>query len=279
VQGVLEMYPENAPRNYSILARGTTFEAIRFNGFGNDSEQLDRDESLVMRDEILVRPAVNWLLWNSGTVSAGPVLRYSNPRPEVGSPAWQTRTAAGIGQIGARADLQFSRFVSSDVIVRKGARVLAGGTVYPALWDIESGYGLAYAEAAFYVPLFRPSLAVRVAAKRVWGDDFPLQDAAFLGGRTTLRGFEWNRYAGDAEAHGSAELRVPVARTELLIRGDLGVFGLFDVGRVWFEGESPAGWHYGKGGGVWFSTLGHVLSLMYAKGEEGRVYIQFGLPY
>jgi hypothetical protein len=48
---------------------------------------------------------------------------------------------------------------------------------------------------------------------------------------------------------------------------------------VWFEGESPDGCHFGKGGGVWFSTLGHVVSLMYAHGEEGRFYIQFGLPY
>jgi hypothetical protein len=279
IQGLMELYPENARHSYTLLGRGTTFEAIRFNGFGNDSEQLVDDASLIYRDEILVLPAVNFLLWRMGTVSAGPVLRYSNPRPDVGSPAWQTRTSAGLGQVGAHADVRLAYDASKDVVVSKGARLFASAAAYPALWDVESAYGSLQVEGAVYMPLFRPSLALRAGAKRVWGDDFPLQDAAFVGGRTTLRGFQWGRFAGDTEAHGSAELRVPITRTELLIRGDLGVFALADVGRVWFEGESPDGWHFGKGGGVWFSTLGHVVSLMYAHGEEGRFYIQFGLPY
>ena len=31
-----------------------------------------------------------------------------------------------------------------------------------------------------------------------------------------------------------------------------GVFGLFDVGRVFVDGESSSKWHTGAGGGVWF---------------------------
>jgi hemolysin activation/secretion protein len=160
-----------------------------------------------------------------------------------------------------------------------GARLLAGGSAYPAVWDVDSAYGEAHGQLAVYLPLWKPSLALRVGGKRVWGDDFPLQDAAFLGGRTTLRGFQWDRYAGDAAAYASAEVRMELARVELFLRGNLGVFALADAGRVWFEGESPDGWHHGQGGGLWFETLGHVVSLMYAKGEQGKVYLQFGLPY
>ena len=58
----------------------------------------------------------------------------------------------------------------------------------------------------------------------------------------------------------------------------LGVFGLADAGRVYFDGESPGGWHTSYGGGVWFSSLGHALSLAYAKGETGRLYLRLGMP-
>jgi outer membrane protein assembly factor BamA len=167
----------------------------------------------------------------------------------------------------------------NEVFVRKGARVVAGGSAYPALWSVDSPFGEAHVEGNVYVPLWRPVLALRAGGKRVWGDDFPLHDAAFVGGRTTLRGYQWDRFTGDTEAHGTAELRMPLGRVELFARGDLGVFAFTDVGRVWFNGNSPGGWHDSQGGGVWFATLGQAVSLMYGKGEEGRVYIQFGLPF
>jgi hypothetical protein len=76
------------------------------------------------------------------------------------------------------------------------------------------------------------------------------------------------------------ELRVPVAVTvPLLVRWRLGVFGLADAGRVWFEQQSPGGWHTGVGGGIWLSSLGQTFSLAYAHGESNRVYLQKGMSF
>jgi hypothetical protein len=102
LQALVEVFPENANRTYSLVARATTFEGIRFNAFGNDTERLDSDESLVLRDEVLVQPAVSWWLWQNTTLTAGPVLRYSDPRPEIGSPAWISALQVALSDRRAR---------------------------------------------------------------------------------------------------------------------------------------------------------------------------------
>ncbi|HEX6308672.1 MAG TPA: ShlB/FhaC/HecB family hemolysin secretion/activation protein, partial [Longimicrobiales bacterium] len=105
-----------------------------------------------------------------------------------------------------------------------------------------------------------------------------VHEAAFLGGRNSLRGFETDRFAGDAAAYGSTELHLPLGTLTLLVRGEVGAFGLADAGRVWFDGDSPGGWHTSFGGGAWFSSLGRTLSLTYARGDIGRLYLRLGMP-
>ena len=105
----------------------------------------------------------------------------------------------------------------------------------------------------------------------------PAQYAPSIGGWSTVRGYQSNRFSGDASVDGSTELRVPVGTVNLLVRWDAGVFGLADVGRVWMAGESDGSWHKGFGGGVWLSALGRAVSVAYAKGDEHRVYLKAGL--
>jgi len=121
-------------------------------------------------------------------------------------------------------------------------------------------------------------MALRAGAVKAWGG-FALQDGALLGGDGTLRGYAWNRFIGDAGAYGSAELRVPVIRVAPFVRGDLGIIALADVGRVWYRGASPGGWHSSFGGGVSFASLGHAVSAIYAHGEISSFYAYFGFPF
>ena len=39
------------------------------------------------------------------------------------------------------------------------------------------------------------------------------------------------------------------------------------------------GWHAGVGVGLWFATLGQVVSAAIARGEDTRLYAWLGLPY
>lgn len=94
-----------------------------------------------------------------------------------------------------------------------------------------------------------------------------------------MRGYFSRRFAGDAVVNGGAELRVPVGTVNFLVRSQLGLFALADVGRVWFDGQSNGGWHTGVGGGFWLAAIGRAVSVAYAHGESHRLYLKSGLSY
>lgn len=105
-------------------------------------------------------------------------------------------------------------------------------------------------------------------------------EAAFLGGAPSLRGLRLQRYAGDGVLYGSAELNVPLAKAFVFVPGELGLLGLFDVGRVYVDGESSRRWHRGVGGGLYFTSpkRNNVVGLIVAR-SEGRTgfYLRLGL--
>jgi hypothetical protein len=62
--------------------------------------------------------------------------------------------------------------------------------------------------------------ASRRATWPVWGQ-VPFQEAAFIGGASTVRGLYSDRYAGDASAYGNAELRFHLFDSGYRFRGSL----------------------------------------------------------
>lgn len=292
---------ENSPLALTLGARAVPFGSVRFHGLGNASPDVG-DLGLVPRDVVRVRPALAWHIgWRSreigeafvggdpdsvaaglrplvGRLDAGPLLLWTDPRPQPGSPF----AAAGSGDLfraGASASIQLDR-TDRDAAPRRGWRLRGSTSGFPAGGDLASGFAEADAEATAYLPLpaGETHLALRLGS-RASSRGAPLEHTAWLGGRTTLRGYRWQRFRGDRAAYGSAELRVPVTKVAVILRWNVGVFGLADAGRVWVDGESPGDWHTGFGGGVWFSALGQAFSAAYAHGEEGRVYLQTGLSF
>jgi hypothetical protein len=272
-----DYHPENTRVGLSLDASATQFETFRFYGYGNDTEPLDGVSPRVFRDQLTVRPALYRA--TAGTyVGVGPIVRYGNPNYDAGSPIDLLRPAGAdaYAQAGAAAELRLDRDTHRGA-AHRGYSLEAGATAYPALLDVASAFTSAHAVARAWVPLGRPFLALRAGGQKLWGS-FPVHEAAFLGGRSSLRGYETDRFAGDASIFGSTELHAPLGTLVLLVRGDVGVFGLADAGRVYVAGESPGGWHTSYGGGAWFSSLGHTLSLAYATGETGRLYLRLGMP-
>jgi outer membrane translocation and assembly module TamA len=176
--------------------------------------------------------------------------------------------------VGAGAELRLQR---TDRAAARGGKALAGRRTRSGRVGCGGAFGSVAAPGA--LPLLGAThLAVRAGGERVLGE-YPVFESAFLGGRTSLRGHRYQRFAGDASAFGSVELRVPIDTVRLLLNGELGVFGLADAGRVWLEGDSPGGWHTAAGGGIWFATMGSAVSLTWARGEQNRFYLWLGLPY
>ncbi len=275
-----EVRPENSMITYAVTARATRLASDRFPGFGNDTPLLDSETMLVRRDEYFVHPTVRLNVGSARWFALGPVVRYIKADPQAGSPAALLLPDAQepYGQVGGQFDLNFDGR-DDPSYPTKGYTLRGAASFFPETWDVPTAYSSTHLQATAYLPLGGPVIALRAGGAKVFGDAFPLHDAANLGGSQSVRGYRGERFVGDAEAHGSVELRLPLGRITLLTRGTIGVFGLADAGRLWYQGESPGGWHTGFGGGLSFYTLGTALSVAYARGEQGRFYVKLGMPY
>lgn len=269
---------EGSPWSLVVNGHASRFDAFRFYGLGNDTRAADHDLALVRQDRAWIEPGVALDVSRAAQVSAGVRADWTGPDAPVGSPLAASRLPGrepfALAGVWARAT--FAK-LEGDVYPVRGVHAQAGLSVTPALLDVDDAFGDAHAELRTYLT-FGPTLALRAGGQRSWGA-FPAQRAAFIGGRTTVRGFRHQRFAGDAALHGSAELRVPIARLAPLVRGAVGVIGFTDAGRVFVDGASPGGWHTGVGGGVWYASHAAVFSGTWARGEEGRVYFSLGMPF
>lgn len=296
---------ENSGRALRLEAQATQLESTRFFGYGNDTPDIGSEFSRVDQNLIAVEPAMVWHLgWRKregggnplrgedtvkvaglrpliGEFSIGPTFTWLSPEPTAGAPLFTggIRGASGYAAAGAQVGLELDR-TDDDAVPTRGYTLAADVAGYPATSGGGDAFGTARATGAMYVPIVSggPHLALRAGGSVARGD-YPAQFAAAIGGRRSVRGYSWRRYTGDAAAHGSAELRVPVGTVNFLVRSKVGVFALADAGRVWYGGASGGGWHTGIGGGLWAAALGRSFSVAYARGESGRLYLSSGLFY
>ena len=278
---------ENSGSRIELLARASGIDVISFSGFGNENPAPGNNEFYrVTQDAFRLQPSLVFGLGTRATMRLGPVLRYvsTDDRPNRFLATLGDLYGTGnFGEVGGGLTL---RYDSRDrpALARKGLLLELGGNAFPAIWDVDSSYGEIHGEAVTYLSVnapMDPTLALRVGGKKLWGA-YPFFDAAFIGGASTVRLGRVNRYAGDASAYGSTELRLSLARIKLVLPADFGIFGLADAGRVFLAGESSDTWHAAGGGGVWLSYLEHAytLSLAIAKGDERTgIYAQAGFGF
>ena len=259
-----------------LAAGARTFHVTRFHGFGNETPGNAEEEYEVTSNDARAEALWYGPVGRRGEYRFGPVVRWMEVRsPAFGNVEPEPRGTERWSAAGAMAELRLDGRDTLPVTRRGwwlGARAdgFGGGL---------GAFGSVGGEARTYLSLGAgPVLALRAGGETALGE-YPFQEAAFVGGPGSLRGYAHQRYAGDAAAYGSAELRQPLGQVKLLVRGRLGVFALADAGRVWVDGDSPGGWHTDVGGGLWFETLGYVGTLTFARGDVTRMYVGLGLPF
>jgi outer membrane protein assembly factor BamA len=236
------------------MARMSQLEILNFYGFGNATPWDSTTSFAARQQQWLLQPAVARALGPRSDLSFGPVVQYSvtDSAPGRFLSASQPYGFGHFGQAGLRLGLHHdTRDVPRDP--RRGLLVDLTGTFFPALWDVTSEFGAIAAGAIAYLTFpipMHPVLVLRGGGKKLYGD-FPFHEAAFIGGRSTLRSLDPQRYAGDASVYGSAELRLRLARFAFILPVDAGIFGIVDAGRVYVNGDSPGGWHTSAGVGFW----------------------------
>ena len=272
----------------TLRMRASGIDVLRFYGFGNETVDTgSSDFYKVKQQQYVVAPALQFSLSRSTNLSVGPLFKFAHTKLESGTLIDTLRPygVRDLAQVGAAAAVHVDTRDLPTAATR-GIAIGLGGSFYPQALGLTSALGEGHAEVASYLTLhvpLQPTLAVRVAGKKVWSTlPVPFEEAAYIGGATTVRGFVEHRFVGDAAVYGNVELRLSLTRFFILLPGELGVFGLGDAGRVYVSGETSDRWHAAAGGGVWMSFLSraNTLSVAAAHSVEGtRVYVKTGFAF
>ncbi len=92
----------------------------------------------------------------------------------------------------------------------------------------------------------------------------------FLGGKTNLRGFRCNRFAGDHSFYQNTEVRFKLLNIKSRVfNGQTGILIFNDIGRVWVKGEDSRRWHDGYGIRIWLTPFDYTaLTITYNRSNE-----------
>jgi len=280
-----ELRRPGPPTVFNIELHASGLELTRFYGVGNESDGSQPDSVYRLRQEqVLLLPAATFPLAPHLRLTAGPVLAYAHTHDDPGTVLATSGPYYGsgdFGQVGARVLLDFDTRDHPTAPAR-GIRATLAGEPYPAVWNVVDPFARVSAEASAYLSAGDPptaTLAARIGGILVAGT-VPFQDLAYVGGGTTVRGYAEQRFAGRRGAYANVELRLLAGRVSL---GDVGVFGLADVGRVWVTGESSDRWHAAAGGGLWFAwrhRRANTLSIALARSpERTATYLRAGFMF
>ncbi|WP_047550669.1 metallophosphoesterase [Psychroserpens sp. Hel_I_66] len=153
------------------------------------------------------------------------------------------------------------------------------------LEDAKNVYGYINSNLGFYNSISRNRKLVLKTDARVQvrvGDDFQFYQAANIGGDSGLRGFRAERFTGKNSFVGSADVRYSFnsfkTRTLPL---QIGIFGGFDIGRVWLKGDFSDKWHNDYGGGFWVTAAESLSGTfnLFNSSEGVRFSFGFGLNF
>jgi hypothetical protein len=279
-----EFMRESGTAGFQIHARASELDLIRFYGLGNETKAEGPESYFELRQKQFSLSPQYRVSLGPLDLSVGALMQYTK-EPDRPSLAAATRPYGfgGFGKIGPRLDVEIGPARAAAKRASSG-RLQFGGSFFPKAWSVTHSFGEIHGEASAFLkaPLpLRPTLALRAGGKQVFGR-YPYQEAAFLGGADTLRGLRPQRYAGDSSASASAELRLRLGRVRLVLPSDIGVFGLADVGRVFYAGETSDRWHHGVGGGIWLAVLKpeNTITLALARSEGvSRLYLRAGVGF
>jgi hypothetical protein len=282
-----EFNPSTPGIRYLVEAKTSGLEVINFFGYGNntllDQKLRDNDYYKVKQQQIYIAPAVEVFLNAQSTLRFGTQLLYADT--DEGELLFQLNPygSKNMLQLNLNASYTYDSRTNKDFPVG-GIYFLTAGGVFPPLKKDQSPFYKLKSEAKLFFssPSIRlSSIALRAGGEKVWGN-YPFFEAAFLGGETSLRGFERNRFAGDASVYTSVELRFFLTDFKMFVPIYTGLTALGDAGKVFYNGDPSGKIRTSYGGGVWVSFVKpeYLLSLYVARSvEDTGFYLSLGFHY
>ncbi|WP_179316031.1 metallophosphoesterase [Winogradskyella undariae] len=181
---------------------------------------------------------------------------------------------------GLEGQFNYKSF-DSEINPTRGMKFMINAGAKTELEDTNNTYGYINANLGFYNALSEDRklvLKTDVRSQFRIGNDMVFYQAANIGGDTGLRGYRTERFTGKKSFVSSADLRYSFNSFRTSVTPlQIGVFGGFDVGRVWLKDDVSDKWHNDYGGGFWVTaaeSLSGTFNLF--NGEDGLRF-SFGL--
>jgi len=268
----------------NVFLTGPAFTQFYY-GLGNtyvDFEE-NRDYHIVTGRQINVFPSISRRFGFGSSISLTPSFQFINiedddddePRfiytPESGLTADDFGARQYLGLFGS---YRFSRVDNSFFPVRGGEIDLTIGARTSV-----SGESISHSYAGFKGSLYLPFdvsgrfvLATHFGVDKIFGD-YEFFHALTLGGLSRLRGYRTDRFAGDSRFFQATDLRIKLLSQKGSLPFQLGIYGSFDYGRVWYEEDPGAadGLHTAYGGGLFIVPFGlTAFRIGYMTGEDDQ---------
>jgi len=214
-------------------------------------------------------------------LSYGPLLQYFNLQPEKNEKYYVTSIHSPEDNIygskwytGGEARVTINT-KNSELIPTRGIYFNTYAKAYTGINENTNNFTRAGADFSLYTDvLYKKHIVFATAfgAHRNFGK-FEIPQAQYLGFKQNLRGYRFQRFAGEARAYNNTELRFNFGDVNLYwFKGPVGVVAFHDVARVWTDGEDSDTWHTGYGGGFWIAPFKKlVLTGMITSSKEENI--------
>jgi len=123
-------------------------------------------------------------------------------------------------------------------------------------------------------------LATKFKGNIIIGDEFKFYNAASIGGVDGLRGYNNNRFTGNTSYYNNTDIRYNLTKIKTkIVPFQIGLFGGFDYGRVWYKGEDSTDWKTSYGGGIWGDAAELINFNLSVFGAKEGANVRFGIGF
>ena len=258
-------------------------------GLGNETTLLrtDRNFNRVRSDQYNIgtgltrtfRKKFNWDLgvgYQSVEVEKTPNRFVSDVRAKIDSTNF-SRKHFGFAHLGYRIDN-----TDNPLYPRGGIRLISGFGVNQNLRNGEQNFPYGHLTLSGYMTAGKVTFALRSGVATIFSNEYEFYQANTLGGMSNLRGYRRTRFSGRTSLYENTEIRWRWGTMNAyIIKGQVGMLGFADVGRVWIPNEVSKSWHIGYGAGLFLLPYNKLaFTVTYGMSDEDQlVYVRAGFLF
>jgi hypothetical protein len=146
-----------------------------------------------------------------------------------------------------------------------GSYLSANWNFFPQIFNVKENFSKAGFDLRQYFTsdiLTKTTFAFRFGGEKLFGK-YPFFSSAFLGGGNNLRGYNRERFSGDASLFSQAETRFFIAKINYIIPSSFGANIFIETGRVFAQNSNSKMWNSSYGFGFWLSFLDRKATLLF----------------